>query len=480
MRINQKSLKVKTETGQEKTLGKGQIFFKKLKPGENLLLLGLGPNVELWQQFAKNRKVFLVEHPEILAKISLPEHFLLLNPKDITDTLIQQANVWAYVPSLRYFPTFWSDILAKVYAPLDAASTRKIWLFMPKTSLLNLELILAARRLNMTAEIKQFAEPKDLQQALSQERPCLVISINGHILDPFGVFQAILEKAGVPLVLWLIDNPWHVLSKFKGNFIQKFYFFVTDEFFVPLLKQKGLKKTFYLPLATEPLIFREAKLREQWASEITFVGRLSFPNKKKYFAGAQPDKTILDQGKKLVEQGNRADYAWALKQAPHISHRNLGLTLDNLNTLYRKRVLKHISQNFYLKIIGGEEWKNVLPEVEVLPAVDYYTQLKHVYASSNYILNLTSFFLPFSLNQRHFDVWISNGFLLTDFTPGLKLFSSEAVSYVSFTNYTKLMAKIKRLEQDNTLKRDLQNYFKTEILQKHTYVQRLEFVIGNL
>lgn len=478
------NLRIKTETGQEKTLGHGKIFFKKIKPGQFPLFLGIGPNQTILPHLVpKASKFFVLETPQILNKLDpFTQNIILLPPNKLNNDLINLAEIWLYHPSLEYFPSFWQPILGQIYKPSTSLVQKKIWLLAHKNNLLTQEIDLAAQKLGFHLQLKTITSPQNLKQDLSIERPCLVISLNGRGLDKLGVVQAIFQAANIPLALWIVDNPWYILTKFKGNFISQLPIFITDNFFTPFLKQAGFSKVFYLPLATEPCFFQQTKKQKKWKSEIAFIGRVHFPNKNKYFAGQTLETKILFQGKKQIDSGKRSDCAWITKYIPltPAKTRNIGAHLEELNLYYRIQILQFISKHFQLQIIGDMTWEKFFSNISISGPVDYYSQLKNIYTTAHYILNLTSFHLPNSLNQRHFDVWISNGFLLTDFSTGLNIFPNDIIKLISFQNKKEILNKISTLEKEKYLKQDIQTHMKKIILQKHTYTHRLEYILDIL
>jgi len=474
-------IKVKTETGQFKTLGQGEVFFQKLKDGAPVVCLGLGPNVQWLKRF--QQEVFLIEVPVILRAIRFaPEDLLkvkLITFAELDRDLLAKAEIWVYRPSIHYFPSFWQPVWAKIYAPLPSLNTGQIWILAQKNNLLVQELERAVTSLGFCPKLKLFADPELLRQELSKTRPQLVLSLNAHGLDEYGVLASILIYNKIPLALWLVDNPWHVLSKFKGKFFTKFAFFVTDNFFIPHLRRLGIDRVFYLPLAGESFFFQNPQPIDL-KDRLCFVGRSSFPNRQKYFAGQNLDARIVGAGQRRIKSGQRADYSWFIEQFGHNAPdpRFVGAHLEKLNLEYRLIIFNHLRKKYNLTLVGDSYWQKL--GFETLPPVDYYTGLKNIYFSAKYVLNLTSFHLPWSLNQRHFDVWLSKGFLLTDYTPGLDLFDKEAVELISFKSWTELEDLIERLERDPSLRCDLQTYFSQEICSHHTYKHRLEFIFEAL
>jgi len=481
MPLSPKSVKIKCELGQEKTLPQGVRYFKEIKKGQIPLFLGLGPNAEKIQKHFSFAKIFVLEHPSL----QLPntgDKIQYITPGHLTPDFLELANIFIYLPEIKYFPSFFGPILARIktlHFPSLPRSQDSIWLLASKKGLLTLELTWAFQEVGLKVRLIEEEDEPNLLALLTQERPKLALSLNAWGLDSWGKIQFLLQERKIPLLCWLLDNPFNVLSKFRGHFFKNLYFLLTDPFFLPWLQKKGLENLFFLPLASCPQIFAHSTPLKEYQSQLLFISRSTFPGYHQYFAGLSLDQEIIKAGKEELARKKRPDLSW-LSQKREITlsqARYLNYQIHHLNLLYRQSMLQHIGQKQELKIVGDSNWKRYV-DIPLLPPVDYYTQLKNVYKSASFVLNLTNFLLPFSLNQRHFDVWLSDSFLLTDYTPGLKIFPQEIIDHFSFNTPSELDKKINILEKDSRLKNDIKNFCKQEILQKHTYKHRVAHILN--
>jgi spore maturation protein CgeB len=74
-------------------------------------------------------------------------------------------------------------------------------------------------------------------------------------LDKHGDIYAECKKNALPVAVWLVDNPWNIVSGLRDVFWKEVFLFVTDPSFIPGLKAHGAKHVYFLPLATDPEIF---------------------------------------------------------------------------------------------------------------------------------------------------------------------------------------------------------------------------------
>jgi spore maturation protein CgeB len=101
--------------------------------------------------------------------------------------------------------------------------------------------------------------------------------------------------------------------------------------------------------------------------------------------------------------------------------------------------------------------------------VDYYSGLAEIYREASFSLNLTSLLLPHGLTQRHFDVWACGGFLLTDDTPGLKIFPQELARAVTFETPEQAAELLRSLAAAPLRKEELRRAWQEHILEEHSY-----------
>lgn len=340
------------------------------------------------------------------------------------------------------------------------------------------------------------------QQLLQEQRPALVLSVNGQGLDAEGDLFHLLRACQVPVALWFVDNPWHILSRFRLPWWREAQLFCTDAAFMQPLRAVGAAHVAHIPLAVAPHMWEATPYSSPTAAEIPhgmlekilFVGSLAFPQRQAFFGAASVPSPMLQEAFNLLEvEGNPLPHAlwWAERlQAgqplwPGHAARVVGLGAEE-STLRKRLLWLTAAATYGLSHYGhrpGEEAAlqnaaGYTPELgQVLhnsrPPVDYYTTLPRLYATASYTLNVTSLLLPYGLTQRHFDVWAAGGFLLTDDTQGLDIFPAELTAETRVSHPHALTKRIHALEGQNQRRHDIINAWQQHLRQHHTYGHRV-------
>ncbi|MCL1984864.1 MAG: glycosyltransferase, partial [Betaproteobacteria bacterium] len=220
---------------------------------------------------------------------------------------------------------------------------------------------------------------------------------------------------------------------------------------------------------------------------LVFVGRSSFPGRQNFFAASRlPPATLQDALALLQLPGPVPDFHWWMRRLgiqspwPGNAVRRAGLGAEECSLARRVQWLR-AALPLGLTVHGDAAWRELLPELEDLrPPVDYYATLPKLYAQARYSLNVTSLLLPSGLTQRHFDVWIAGGFLLTDATPGLEIFPAELWRETALPHPCRLEEAIARFENDAALRAHIQHAWKSCLLERHTYRHRIQYLCERL
>ncbi len=332
------------------------------------------------------------------------------------------------------------------------------------------------------------------QRSNLEEHPSLFFSVNFHGLDKHGEAFDRLNSAGVPVAVWVVDNPWNLLSGLRVDFWKKVHLFVTDPSFIPGLKTHGAHSVSFLPLATDPTIFFPRKAHFG-SSPLVFVGRSAFPDKERFFVGQSVPGDMLQEALSCLRGGQRPDFFWWLEKLklqtsatplwPGSAARRASLGAEESSLAWRSACLREAA-SIGLTVYGDSGWATQFPAdstgsaPEIRPPLDYYAQLAGVYASAPFSLNMMSFLLPQGLNQRHFDVWAAGGFCLTDATLGLALFPEELAKPVTFETPEAIGGLLRRFTENPEEKAALAKGWREHILAHHTYDQRITALLAEI
>lgn len=500
-------LQVVDELGRPRTLdAQLPVRLWKGRPDSSPLILGLGPKPELpAEQFAAlypSAAVKWLECPECEQQmptawhVAVPEHWHRLSPIDFRPEC-ETGDVWCYRPGLRLFSDFWGPILSRLQlAQLRAgcpppSSRRSVLLPGDEQSLLTRELeqaFLAENFMVVRVPPTEPAAGQAVAEFLRHSRPSLFFSVNLRGLDPDGLSFRLLQAAEVPVAVWFVDNPWHIISSLRLPWWRQASLFTCDASFIPSLQAHGAGKIVYLPLAAwfDPRS-RLCTQREDLPAHcpLVFVGRSSFPDKSRFFSGCRIPEELLSRSLRS-EKGTPPHFNWWTKALnlkefwPGRDVRIAGLGAEESSLARRTEWLSRAAA-IGLTVYGDEGWRSLLPPETVLrPAVDYYTRLPSIYAAAPYNLNITSLLLPAGLTQRHFDVWMAGGFLLSDATPGLELFPSELVTPITLRTPADIAERIAVFERDPAYRKELAAAWVAYITKQHTYRSRIREICERL
>lgn len=477
-------------SGRVLTLPDGPESWQRLGEGPDALVLGLGPGCPWLAGLAQTaRRVCWLEHEPTLRALppletrcdtGMPQHWQRVQPEEAAK-LAAHSTCYFYGPGMRLAPDFWGPLMGQVDAALlqvssvPAAAPQDVGgasgerrggegreggpSLLPGHDglLLHQELHQALDACGL-GPVMPLAEkirgPEDflaLRHVFRQQRPRLFLSVNLRGLDAEGRIFHLCRNMGVPVVLWLVDNPWHVLSALRLPWWREAFIFVTDASFVPGLISAGARHVSHLPLAVAGHMWRNAMPEHAGGGPEPgplFVGRSSFPHRERFFAAARVPKELEAEASGLLERSSgpmdAPNYFWWQQRLgaadwPGMASRNAGLGAETCARGNRARWLRAIMAQAGrgagrtggdharppLRIVGDADWHTLLPGAQILPPVDYYATLPDLYASAGAVLNVTSLLLPQSLSQRHFDVWAAGGTLFSDATPGLDIFPSS-------------------------------------------------------
>ncbi|MBD5553471.1 MAG: glycosyltransferase [Desulfovibrio sp.] len=447
---------------------------------DGIVLLGLGPGDPQNLPFIKaagGQKIFWLESPQGAADAPLaPADWVALAPGQAASAMAGRS-VYFYRPGLRLAPDFWAPLLARAAIGSAPAATRPglVWLPGNDRQLLHAELRAGLRELGYGSIAERSLPPDEWLASFGSHKPELALSVNFRGLDPEGRIFGFCRELDIPLAIWLVDNPWNLLTGIPLPWWRQARLFVTDASFIADLKRYGAKNARYLPLAAAQHMFGARPQRE--VAEPAFIGRSAFPGRERFFAAVKQEAGLLAQAEAEMRAGKLPDFHWwqnrlDLPLWPGSQVRQISQGADICSGSRRAHwAAQGLAAG--LSIIGDAGWRELLPGARILPPVDYYAQLPEIYARHACILNVTSLLLPGSLNQRHFDVWAAGGFLLTDGTAGLALFPDELTDKVTLAAPGEFGERLAFFQQRPALKAELGHAWRECLLAGHTYRHRL-------
>ncbi|SMF05919.1 CgeB family protein [Desulfovibrio gilichinskyi] len=486
-------IRIKNESGKLQSLPDGKEYFQELGGSGDILFLGIGPNPDLLTEFFPDESYYYyIECPEyekqIPSLLALPAKFKKIQSYDATFFNKNSFRLILYTPNKRLFPSFWEPITSKLTLNkteiCSKIQSKSVWIPGNDHSLLVPEISKAFARADFTYRvIAPDAMRRNMLSLLKQELPEIVFSINFNGLDNSGETFFLLREAGVKVVVWMVDNPFHVISGIKSAYWKEVPMLITDDWFIKPLRKLGATKIGHLPLATDPDIFNpNVPLYPGLDNRIVFAGRSSFPKKVKFFAGCEFSSKDERDAVYAINSGIKPNFEWWINRDditsfwPEPNVRSSGFRAEQTGTIWRTETLKFAGSN--LTVFGDEGWRELLPDVDLRKPIDYYTVLPAVYTNSAIVLNMTSPLLPNGLTQRNFDVWAAGGFLLTDQTPGLSIFPEELVKECSFSTPSELPELCDKYLADPQRRIELSKKWREVILKDHTYQNRIRNILN--
>lgn len=466
---------------------------------KQLLFLGLGANLHDILLWCKNKeKIFYLEYETFRKQISfeLPENFTALTKEKlfeiIDEDFFAQTDILFYKQNTQLFPGFWNNILItlrnKALFPACSQPANKekyIYLSGGKNDLLHKELCQAIRNIGYTPLEIGGKTLQEILELLDTKPPSLYLAVNAQSLDGNGILYEQLNQKNIPFALWFVDNVWNILSGFSQSWWKECNIFLTDFSFAKELQNEGAKKVFPLPLASHSLPTSYQNIPE---IPLFFVGNSSFANKNTYFSGCKLEhnfeQTIYRTIKKnLFENKALPDFHsihnLLLQNEPlwqNKNGRNAGYAATRADLYLRKLWLENLSP--LVQIMGDNAWQDILSTQHTFyKPVDYYNTLPTYYKNSLFTLNLTSLLMPANLNQRHFDVWNHQGFLLSSPSRGMEIFPQDMQAIITVNNPQDCLNRLELLLTKPAFKTEIQTAMQNEIAKKHNYTHRLQFML---
>ncbi len=464
-----------------------------------VVFLGLGPepdNLPEWFDLPPDETVYFLENQDLIDQVDgwadrIPKNFERITEKEFTPDSAANAHVVRYLPAQRAFPSFFAPLTARLTmgnVPLPR-KMKTVWLPSTESDLLGRELILAFETKGYAVRFLDH-EPlgkhpgNALPELLKEGVPDLFFSINFKGLDHFGLGFHILREAGVPVAIWLVDNPFNLLPAAKSHYWKEAHLFVTDHTFIGPLIETGALRVTHLPLAASPKLFAQGGILPEHGRDLKdrliFVGRSEFPDKDKFFAGTTIAAEFVDEIHD--NPGTRHDYFWWRDKLgiaplwPGNAVRQIGAGAESSGYRWKSACLEAAGP---VTVFGDNGW-DFLTQADIRPFVDYYAHLPAIYREATVTLNITGMQLPAGLTQRHFDVWCAGGFLITDTHSGLNIFPNELTEPIRFVQPDEIRPLFARFREESPEKQSLRRSWQKLILRDHTYANRVDTVLTAL
>jgi len=330
-------------------------------------------------------------------------------------------------------------------------------------------------------------------------RPDFVLTVNHFGLDSEGRLAELLERLGLPLASWFVDNPHLILSRYQGVVRPLTALFTWDADNVQSLRELGFGNVHYLPLATDAARFRPGLPAgpEAWRADVSFVGD-SMSRAVAESLSACPPVPELKRGYEAIAAGfgesaergvdehlSRAHPALAarLRALPDVAAR---LACESLVTWeatrqYRWACVRALAPFRPLVAGDAEGWRKAFgpgATARFLPRLDYYADLPRFYPMSRVSLNCTSRQMKGAVNQRVFDVPACGGFVLTDRREQLAQLFEPGREVIVYDTPQDIAELVERYLRDDQARERISLAARARILAGHTYEHRLDGLLS--
>ncbi len=285
-------------------------------------------------------------------------------------------------------------------------------------------------------------------------------------------------------IVWYLDNPRFFIQQ---PFEPTEYVFCFDETYLHWLEPFCSHPPRFLSLASDQ--FQPGKFNPKFACDVSFVGGVIDQSKRR----GQLSLEMVGYIQRLVEEKlkNRSKTFEELARIHPIAEgKVININADvshylywEANNLYRIRTLEAL-QDYNLKIYGNEDWELLLQGSPLFNRfhgrVDPKTELPDIFVSSKINLNIHSIQCLGSLNQRDFNAPVCGGFLLSDWVPAAGKYFVPGKEAVFYSGEINLLRKIDYYLEHEEEKAEIIRAGKQCVLDKHTYTNRVEYLLERL
>jgi spore maturation protein CgeB len=329
----------------------------------------------------------------------------------------------------------------------------------------------------------------ELRYRIKNFQPDFLLTSDHRGFDP-----RLIQNLKIPHVSWFSNNPFYWLR--KEWISPTCVVFIWDASYINQLKNFGFKNVFYLPLATNPKLFKETSLSqediEKYSCDVSFAGASGISFYKDVWSKVERIedaklRLFLKEVIKRRSQNPLKEFIEIIKEVEN----SLGVKLhyDNIKTLereldlgamplYRKSIIQEMRE-FDVRVWGDEGWGEHLGgemEESYCGKIDR-ANLKKLYKATKINLNITSTQSRTGLNMRVFDIAACGGFLLSDYRRDLEELLSWNLAYRDKVE-AKALANYYLIHEDERLERakSLQKI----VLRFHTYKHRMKELVDNV
>ncbi len=396
---------------------------------------------------------------------------------------------------------FWSNFSLKPF------SSKKIKVLFPLVNELIFDLVQACEQLGfehkcLNIDSKSF----DTEQysnafvdAITQFKPDMILTTNHQGIDQDGALIELAKKANLPIVSILLDSPYLMLSTYPQIRSDILSIFTYDADTVPLLKEMGYTYVDFLPLGTNKQRFhpknKENPFPSEWISDISFVGASLRPLVFNTILTSKLPHILLRKYKEIARA--------FIQSKEHIVKDFIALEFQDVYTMFTKLdeadrlnfekiIIWESTRQYRLAcvektldftpaIIGDKNWYQNFKEnrhkFRYLGSVPY-AKIADFYTHTTISFNTTSMQMKNAVNQRIFDVPISNGFIITDWRSQMEELFDIGKEIIAYKDIDEIPDLIRYYLKNEADRNTIVEKGRKRILKEHTWDIRLQNIIN--
>jgi len=329
---------------------------------------------------------------------------------------------------------------------------------------------------------------KILIKKLIEFKPDCILTVNHAAFDSIGLLTKILDQFKIPFISWFVDSPLYIFKNPEPQKSNLLFLFTWEEAYVKRLYDLDFKNVYYLPLACGHEKYNDVTPNEEdinrFSSDVVYVGNSNMQNvndwSNEYYNTPELlklsddaiDIQINNPEKQMYIILNELDKTKILSKFEEEEKlRFEAYCILKATAIYRDHIVSLLSENYNFKIFGDEKWKEKY-EKYYYGSVDYYKDLPKLYKCAKIVINTTSFQMNTAINQRVYDVFFDNGFLISDYRKDYDtLFGKNVIP--TFKSKDELISLINYYLSKKDERKLLSQKISDIIKEKHLYSNRL-------
>jgi spore maturation protein CgeB len=332
---------------------------------------------------------------------------------------------------------------------------------------------------------------RELGEEITKFKPDFVFTI-----DHIGIIPGLFSSLKLPYASWFVDHPffWVTQEHLSESVSPYSVIFLWDRACIPELREFGFKKVFFLPLATNPRIFKKLSLteeeRKRYECNVSFVGSSTFDLSGVWNSYLREElrspkiKSIIEEVIERQSENPLLSSREILMERLREHKCSLGRLLERESfekilefaamAKYRKEIIEEVA-DFGLHLYGDRDWLRLLDKkVKFLGTINYLENLPKLYNASKINLSITMAQMKTTVNQRVYDVSACGAFVLSDYRRDLEELFEIDREVVFYRGKHDLREKVLYFLEHKAEREELSRRAQARVLRDHTYDVRMQ------